>query len=144
MNVKIHPHSSFEHLNICMNRWVWKALKYLYNAMTLSEARPFKLQQSKWKKPYNTPAQNDYWEMKITINNHGKLRGKITLWRNASFSQMFSWILGKTSKPKKLFNSGIARITQTPPPPNSGNFTDFFRPTKTTFCAYGGKKYWWW
>ena len=22
---------------------------------------------------------------------------------------------------------------------NSGNFTDFFRPTKTTFCAYGGK-----
>ena len=28
-----------------------------------------------------------------------------------------------------------------PPPPNSGNFTDFIRPTKTTFCAYGGKKY---
>ena len=25
------------------------------------------------------------------------------------------------------------------PPPNSGNFTDFFRPTKTTFCAYGRK-----
>ena len=46
--------------------------------------------------------------------------------------------LGKTSKRKKLFNSGIARITQ-PPPPNSGKFTDFFRPTKTTFCVYGGK-----
>ena len=30
--------------------------------------------------------------------------------------------LGKTSKRKKRFNSGIARITQNPPP-NSGNFT---------------------
>ena len=39
---------------------------------------------------------------------------------------------------KNRFNSGIARITP-PPTPNSGNFTDFFRQTKTTLCAYGGK-----
>ena len=26
----------------------------------------------------------------------------------------------------------------TPPPPNSGTLVLFFRPTKTTFCAYDG------
>ena len=44
------------------------------------------------------------------------------------------FLLGKTSEHKKKhLNSGIARITQIPPPiPNSGNFTDFVRPS----CAY--------
>ena len=51
-------------------------------------------------------------------------------------------LLGKTSKRK---NFSIRALPELPkPPPNSGNFTDFFRPTKTTFCAYRRKKYWWW
>ena len=47
-------------------------------------------------------------------------------------------LLGKGSVEKSRSLSGIDRFSN-PPPPNSGNFTDFFRPTKTTFCAYGGK-----
>ena len=46
-------------------------------------------------------------------------------------------------KTKKTFQFGHCPNYPNPTP-NSGNFTDFFRPTKTTFCAYGGKKYWWW
>ena len=48
--------------------------------------------------------------------------------------------LGKTSKQKKLFNSGIAQITQTPPPPNSGNFTDFFPADKNDVLGVWRKK----
>ena len=40
---------------------------------------------------------------------------------------------------KKTFQFALPQFP--PPPPNSGNFTDFFRPTKTMFCAYVGKKY---
>ena len=48
-------------------------------------------------------------------------------------------LLGKTSERKKTFQFGHCPNYPKPPPPNSGNFTGLFRPTKTTFCAYGGK-----
>ena len=36
---------------------------------------------------------------------------------------------GRHPNKKKRFNSGIAQITYPPPPPNSGNFTDFVQPS---------------
>ena len=45
-----------------------------------------------------------------------------------TFSESSISTKGRHQNKKKLFNSGIARITQPPPPPpNSGNFTNFVR-----------------
>ena len=48
--------------------------------------------------------------------------------------------LGKGSVEKSRLLSGIARISETPPPPNSGNLVLFFPDVKTTFYAYDRKK----
>ena len=47
---------------------------------------------------------------------------------------------GRHPNKKNFLIRALPELPPRPPPPNSGNFIDFFRPTKTTFCAYDGKK----
>ena len=53
----------------------------------------------------------------------------------------FQQKLGKTSLQKSRFLSGIAQISQTPPPLNSDNLVIFIWMLKMTFCKYVGIKY---